>query len=226
MRLNEPITDREVLMPENATIVSCTDPGGRITFVNETFCDVSGFSEEELIGKSHNIVRHPHMPKEGFANLWTTIKAGRPWDGLVKNRAKSGDFYWVRANVTPTVENGRIVGYVSIRERPSREEVAAAEAIYAQIRAGRGRGLALRDGALVRVSLRSRLAEAWAAIGTRLALILVSASLGLGATAAAGLLGMAAPAGQFRSVCLWTVVAMPLFCTSLSLAAGWGCGPR
>ena len=186
MRLNEPITDHEVLVPENQTIVSRTDTGGRITFVNKTFCEVSGFSEEELIGKPHNIVRHPHMPKEGFANLWATIKSGQPWDGLVKNRAKSGDFYWVRANVTPVTENGAIVGYVSIRERPSREEIACAEAAYARIRSGQGHGLSLRNGALVTVSFRSRLADLWQAVGTRLVLLLAAVVLGLGVVAAAG----------------------------------------
>ena len=80
--------------------------------------------EAELLGAPHNLVRHPHMPAQAFANLWATIKAGRPWDGLVKNRTKAGNFYWVRANVTPVVENDQVTGYISIRSRPSREAIA------------------------------------------------------------------------------------------------------
>jgi aerotaxis receptor len=99
MRVNEPITDREIVLPDGEPLVSRTDPAGRIEFANHVFVEVSGFAEQELVGSPHNIVRHPHMPEQAFANLWATIKAGRPWDGLVKNRAKSGDFYWVRANV-------------------------------------------------------------------------------------------------------------------------------
>ena len=101
MRVNEPITAHEVEVPEGEPLVSRTDRGGTIVFANHVFVEMSGFTEQELIGSPHNIVRHPLMPQEAFANLWATIKAGRPWDGLVKNRAKTGDFYWVQANVTP-----------------------------------------------------------------------------------------------------------------------------
>ena len=125
MRINEPITDR----------------GGRIVFANHVFVESSGFAEQELIGAPHNIVRHPHMPQEAFANLWATIKAGRPWDGLVKNRRKTGDFYWVRANVTPVVENGEVTGFISIRSKPTREQTGQAESAYATIRAATPREL-------------------------------------------------------------------------------------
>ena len=93
MRTNEPITQNEVELPDGEPLVSRTDPGGRITFVNHVFREISGFTEDELVGAPHNLVRHPHMPAVAFANLWATIKAGRPWDGLVMNRAKTGDFY-------------------------------------------------------------------------------------------------------------------------------------
>ncbi|MGE4527920.1 MAG: PAS domain-containing protein, partial [Rhodospirillaceae bacterium] len=127
-------------------LVSKTDMMGRITFVNAAFIDVSGFSEEELIGSAHNLVRHPDMPQEAFKDLWETIKAGNPWQGLVKNRTKSGDHYWVRANVMPIAENGKISGYVSIRSKPSREEVKAAESIYARFRKGEARGITISAG--------------------------------------------------------------------------------
>jgi aerotaxis receptor len=102
---------------------------GNINYANPYFIEVSGFTEEELIGAPQNIVRHPDMPVEAFADLWSTIKSGMPWTGLVKNRCKNGDFYWVLANVTPVIENGKPVGYLSVRTKPSREQVRAADAL-------------------------------------------------------------------------------------------------
>ncbi|PWC57602.1 chemotaxis protein [Azospirillum sp. TSH7] len=171
MRVNTPITDREVHLTEGVPLVSRTDTGGRITFVNQAFVEISGFDEHELIGAPHNLVRHPHMPKEAFADLWATVKKGRPWEGLVKNRTRGGDYYWVRANVTPVVENGAVTGYISIRSKPSREEVAAAEALYAEMRDGRA-ALALEEGALVRKSRTGRAAAfAWTSLSGRMAAV-------------------------------------------------------
>jgi aerotaxis receptor len=191
MRNNEPITDREIDYPGGEPLVSRTGPGGKITFVNHVFVETSGFTEEELVGAPHNIVRHPHMPKEAFANLWATIKAGRPWDGLVKNRARSGGFYWVRANVTPVVENDQITGYISIRSKPTREEAQRAEQAYAAIRNGSAKNIGLADGELVETSYRARLVEwsnslrtrLFAAIAVDLLAILVVGWLGLGGMA-------------------------------------------
>ena len=131
MRNNGPVTNQEVELGDGDLLVSRTDASGIITFVNQKFIDISGFSEEELVGSPHNVVRHPGMPKEAYADLWTTIKAGKPWEGLVKNRTKSGDHYWVRANVTPLIEDGRISGYISIRSKPARFQVDLAERAYA-----------------------------------------------------------------------------------------------
>ncbi|WP_374377565.1 methyl-accepting chemotaxis protein [Dongia sp.] len=152
MRLNEPITDREVIVDADRPIVSRTDAGGRITFVNQAFIDISGFSEDELMGKPHNILRHPHMPKEAFADLWRACKRGDSWTGLVKNRTKDGDFYWVRANVSPVYQEDKIVGYLSIRSRPSREEVTAAGNAYALFQKGQAKGLRVEDGKVVKDS--------------------------------------------------------------------------
>ncbi len=160
MRLNEPINTVETEIPGDAPLVSRTDPAGRITFANHVFVDVSGFSEQELLGAPHNIVRHPHMPAQAFANLWQTIKSGRPWDGLVKNRTKTGNFYWVRANVTPVVEDGQVTGYVSIRSRPTREAIATAEHAYTVLRTGSATSIGLRDGELVPDSLLHRCLDA------------------------------------------------------------------
>ena len=122
MRDNGPVTNREIEMQDEDILVSKTDTGGRIQFCNQAFVDISGFNDEELVGSPHNLVRHPDMPKEAFANLWQTIKSGFPWQGLVKNRAKNGDHYWVRANVTPTIEDGEVTGYISIRTKPTEAE--------------------------------------------------------------------------------------------------------
>ncbi|OYQ35209.1 hypothetical protein CHU95_08225 [Niveispirillum lacus] len=146
MRDNGPVTNREVEMTEGDLLVSKTDTGGRITFVNDAFIAISGFSEQELIGAPHNVIRHPDMPKEAFADLWSTVKAGRPWEGLVKNRCKNGDHYWVRANVTPVIEDGQLAGYISIRTKPARADVAAAEAHYAAFRAGRAGNARIHHG--------------------------------------------------------------------------------
>ncbi len=136
MKINLPVTDVETLLPEGELIYSTTDLKGVIVEANETFIKISNYSREEMIGQSHNIVRHPDMPPEAFADLWNDLKLGRPWRGIVKNRRKDGGFYWVVANVSPIRENGQIIGYQSIRGRPSREEIAAAEAAYKQITKG------------------------------------------------------------------------------------------
>lgn len=150
MRNNGPVTGKEVLLSDDQLLVSRTDINGRIVFVNKAFTDISGFTEAELIGAPHNIVRHPDMPKDAFANLWRTIKEGRPWEGLVKNRAKNGDHYWVRANVTPITEDGRITGFISIRSKPDRASVDEAERVYALFRSGSPHAYALLDGGIVR----------------------------------------------------------------------------
>lgn len=107
MRVNEPVTQREYDFPDNATLMSTTDTQSYITYANAAFVDVSGFSREEIERQPHNIVRHPDMPPEAFADMWATLKGGEPWTALVKNRRKNGDHYWVRANATPVVRNGR-----------------------------------------------------------------------------------------------------------------------
>ena len=137
MKINEPVTDVEVSFPKDSILVSKTNRKGIITYVNPAFVVVSGFTEAEMIGKSHNLVRHPDMPPEAFKDLWDTVAAGRTWTGLVKNRAKNGDYYWVRANVTPVPLPNGDVEYMSVRTEPSVAEKQAAEALYADMRAGK-----------------------------------------------------------------------------------------
>ncbi len=124
----------ETLLPDGAFIYSRTDLQGVILEANDAFARISGYTPEEMIGRPHNLVRHPDMPKQAFADMWADLKAGRPWRGLVKNRRKDGGYYWVVANASPVRENGRITGYQSVRGKPSRDEVAAAEAVYKRIR--------------------------------------------------------------------------------------------
>ncbi|WP_440075200.1 PAS domain-containing protein, partial [Klebsiella pneumoniae] len=108
-----------------------------MTYVNPDFIKISGFTEEELLGQPHNIVRHPDMPPAAFEHMWSTLKSGRSWMGLVKNRCKNGDHYWVSAYVTPIAKNGSIVEYQSVRTKPEPEQVLAAEKLYAQLRSGK-----------------------------------------------------------------------------------------
>ena len=135
MRTNLPVTANEFTFAERDTLVSVTDTKGRITYCNPAFVLVSGFAHEYLLGQPHNIVRHPDMPEEAYRDLWDTIAKGLPWTGLVKNRRKNGDFYWVQANVTPLRDGEQITGYLSVRTLPSREQVQAAEKLYATMRA-------------------------------------------------------------------------------------------
>ncbi|WP_158091232.1 methyl-accepting chemotaxis protein [Thalassospira mesophila] len=150
MRDTGPVTNREIEMEDNSILVSRTDIGGKIDFANREFIKISGFEESELIGSAHNIVRHRDMPKEAFADLWKTIKAGRPWQGLVKNRRKNGDHYWVRANVTPVIEEGKIAGFISIRTKPTAKEKREAEQTYADMRNGTASGHRLDDGQIIK----------------------------------------------------------------------------
>ncbi|WKE66357.1 methyl-accepting chemotaxis protein [Gallaecimonas kandeliae] len=136
MRRNLPVVDSEVLFSDHEELVSTTDLRGIITYANDVFIKVAGFSEEELLGQPHNLVRHPDMPEAAFQDLWTKLKAGRPWRGLVKNRCKDGRFYWVDAYVTPIMEGKHCVGYQSVRRKPSRHLVEKAEKAYARINKG------------------------------------------------------------------------------------------
>ena len=164
MRSNQPATQQEYPFPPDQTLVSVTDLKGRITYCNTAFISVSGFAREELLGQPHNIVRHPDMPEEAFRDMWHTIQAGLPWSGVVKNRRKNGDHYWVHANATPMSDGERVLGYLSVRTPPSREAVAAAQCLYEQMNAPARSGvrsrLALHRGRPVRRDPLGRLLHA------------------------------------------------------------------
>lgn len=135
MRVNLPVTNQEYDYPAHNMLVSTTNTTGVITHCNQAFMDASGYTYEELIGQPHNLIRHPDMPPQAYKDLWATVGRGLPWSGIVKNRRKNGDFYWVRANVTPIMDGGKPCGYMSVRTKPSRAEIALATGLYAQLHA-------------------------------------------------------------------------------------------
>ncbi len=124
------ILDSEVPYPDGKLIVSRTDKAGIITHCNQSFIDMSGYSEEELIGQPHCILRHPDMPKAAFKDLWDTLQSGKKWHGYVKNLRKDGSYYWVYATAIPNIRNNEIVGYTSVRRKPSRKQINKCIELY------------------------------------------------------------------------------------------------
>jgi aerotaxis receptor len=183
MRNNQPITQKEYDLGNDVTLMSTTDPQSYVRYANAAFVEVSGFDAEEIKGQPHNLVRHPDMPREAFADMWSTLKGGEPWSALVKNRRKDGDHYWVRANAVPVVRGGKLTGFMSVRTKPTLEEVALTDVLYKQFREGKAggkrvfKGLIRRTGLLACVSIGQWLPVRWrirvAFIGL-LALLLVS----------------------------------------------------
>ncbi|EPC3489586.1 methyl-accepting chemotaxis protein [Citrobacter freundii] len=145
------VSQQNTPLDDDITLMSTTDLQSYITHANDTFVQVSGYQLNELLEKPHNLVRHPDMPKAAFADMWYTLKQGEPWSGIVKNRRKNGDHYWVRANAVPMVREGRVTGYMSIRTRATDEEIAAVEPLYKALNEGRCnrriyKGLVVRKG--------------------------------------------------------------------------------
>jgi aerotaxis receptor len=199
MRTNLPVTQNVYDFPDAETLLSTTDTSSRITYANSAFVRTSGFELDELKGQPHNMVRHPDMPVEAFADMWACLKDGYSWTALVKDRRKNGDHYWVRANAAPMVRNGSLTGYLSVRTKPLAAEVQNAEALYQRFREGRANGLAFHRGLIVRTGLMAWLSApkllpvAWR---VRIPMLLVAgvmvASLvlsGLGAASLAVMLG-------------------------------------
>jgi len=191
MRNNLPVTTVEKEFPAGEFIVSKTNLKGLITYVNRTFIEISGFVEAELIGQPHNLVRHPDVPPDAFEDLWQTLKKGMPWGGLVKNRCKNGDFYWVFANVTPIRENGQVTGYLSVRTKPTREQINAAENLYREMREGRA-NVRIVGGEVVAKGLVGAVKHAWGGITirTRLSAVVAFLSLALLCVGGAGIVGL------------------------------------
>ncbi|TCJ17148.1 PAS domain-containing protein [Parasulfuritortus cantonensis] len=201
MRVNMPVTGVEREMRDGEEITSTTDLRGVITHVNDTFVRISGFAAAELLGAPHNIVRHPDMPAAGFADLWATIQRGKPWTGLVINRCKNGDHYWVKANVTPIREGGQVTGYLSVRSKPSRAEIAAATDLYQAIRAGDS-AIQLYEGRVIKASKLGRIQTMLSnlTIKSRLQVVIGMLSLLLLVIGGMGLIGLSMTNDALRGV--------------------------
>jgi aerotaxis receptor len=211
MRLNTPVTNIERHLANDELIVSQTNLQGVITYVNPAFIHISGYLEEELMGQPQNLIRHPDMPPEAFADMWHTLKAGLPWTGMVKNRCKNGDFYWVLANVTPIKENGKASGYMSVRIKPSRAQIDATTLLYQRFKEGKAKDLEIHHGRARRTGFKGKIvALNTIPLGRRLGLsmgfisaLLVGGGAWLAATGAgAGALTLCA-LGIATSLSLW-----------------------
>ena len=137
MRNNQPVTQQQCSFPEHQRLISATDLKGQITYCNDAFVAISGFTRDELIRAPHNLVRHPDVPSAVLSHLWMSLQQGRLWMGIIKNRCKNGDYYWVNAYVTPILENNQVVGYESVRVKPTSEQIRRAKALYDRISAGK-----------------------------------------------------------------------------------------
>lgn len=223
MRNNQPVTDREYLLRDDHFLISRTDLRGRITYANPAFVEVSGFPREELIGAPHNLIRHPDMPPQAFADLWSTIKRSETWIGLVKNRRKDGGYYWVKAHVTPVVEEGRVTGYVSVRLKAERGDIERAAEQYRALREGGGRNLSLRRGQVIARGPRGWLQRfGGTSLRARLGMLAGAASLLLAAGVALtwrALAAGAASAELLRAQLLVFALGVPLL-----TALAWGAG--
>ncbi|ABP62185.1 PAS domain-containing methyl-accepting chemotaxis protein [Enterobacter sp. 638] len=194
------VTQNEYPLNDDTTLMSTTDLNSYMTHANDTFVKVSGYQLEELMGQPHNMVRHPDMPKAAFADMWFTLQQGEPWSGIVKNRRKNGDHYWVRANAVPMVRGGQVTGYMSIRTRAKAEEIAAVEPLYKALNEGRcnkrvHKGLVVSKGWLGKLPampLRWRVRGVMTALFAMLVVSLVATNASwtaLGVSAAVMLLG-------------------------------------
>ncbi|MBF1800835.1 methyl-accepting chemotaxis protein [Alloalcanivorax profundimaris] len=219
MRDNQPVTQREYQLESDDFLISRTNLRGRITYANPAFVAVSGFDNDELVGAPHNIVRHPDMPEVAFENMWACIKGGDIWIGLVKNRRKNGDHYWVRAHVTPVTEDGEIVGFVSVRLKADRPSIDAAERDYAALREGRGRHLYLHKGEVRRRGPLAALRR-WNphSVSSRMSFLFIAAAALVLATAGVGLRGLAEGAGLSRALLIALAAAgVPLLALGFRL---------
>ena len=180
------VTQNEYPLDDDTTLMSTTDIHSYITHANDTFVQVSGYPLDELTGQPHNMVRHPDMPKAAFADMWYTLQQGEPWSGIVKNRRKNGDHYWVRANAVPMVRHGKVTGYMSIRTKATAEEIATVEPLYRALNDGSckkriHKGLVVGKGWLGKLPampLRWRVRSVMAVLFAVLAATLVATSAG------------------------------------------------
>lgn len=127
---------KEIILEPDIMIVSETNEKGEILYANDDFCKIAGYTKDELIGKPHNLVRHKDMPKIAFKDLWDTVKSGKTWNGMVKNRCKNGDFYWVNATAYMVTKSNGVRKILSVRQKPTKDEILNAEILYKELRRG------------------------------------------------------------------------------------------
>ncbi|MFD0949443.1 methyl-accepting chemotaxis protein [Paraperlucidibaca wandonensis] len=212
MRNNLPVTGTERFLGEGEFILSKADQQGNIVYMNRTFIEISGFTEAELINQPHNILRHPDMPTEAFRDFWMTLKSGKAWSGIIKNRCKNGDHYWVQANAAPIWENGVITGYMSVRTRPDRKTVEATDELYRKMR-NKETKVTLSEGRLMQpgfAGLVQRLGDI--SLKRRMTLVF------LAALALWGVLGYKALGVSGSSTLQWEIIATIVFGAVLNAA--------
>jgi aerotaxis receptor len=212
MRNNQPVTQQGYTLSPGQTLVSVTDLKGRITYCNASFVEASGYQKAELLGQPHNLVRHPDMPEEAFRDLWDTIQSGLPWSGMVKNRRKNGDFYWVQANATPMMDGDTITGYLSVRTAPTAAAIAQAQGLYERMRADVSSGrnaMALHRGKVVRKDL-----------GGRVAALLRQGMLGQ-LVLLQSLAAVAVVLAEWLALPLWAVLALVVACGAVCVWRVW-----
>lgn len=191
MRNNQPVTQREYVLDDEHFLITRTDLKGRITYANPDFVEVSGFSREELIGSAHNIVRHPDMPESIYKDFWDTLERGESWRGIIKNRRKDGDHYWVEANASPILEDGEVKGYASVRLKPRAEDVERADRAYALMREGRSTGYRIERGELKRAGLAGMIGRLnLSTIRARMTMMVLIGGLLLAGSSAIGLFSL------------------------------------
>ncbi|MFH1340922.1 MAG: methyl-accepting chemotaxis protein [Pseudomonadota bacterium] len=200
MRSNLPVTSVEYPITDATLIASRTDTKGRLTYFNEEFVLAAGFTEAELMGQPHNIIRHPDMPPEAFQNLWDTLQAGKPWVGAVKNRRKNGDFYWVLATASPILENGQVTGYTSIRTKLPAEQRQEAEHVYALLRANKAQGYRIDAGIIRRRSPLDFLAFFTGSLNARLMTLVGTLALFMVSIGLAGILATRDSNARMKSI--------------------------
>jgi PAS domain S-box-containing protein len=221
MRTNLPVTNVEYPITDETLIVSKTDLKGKLIYFNDQFVQASGFTEQELMGQPHNIIRHPDMPPEAFGNLWDTLKAGKPWAGAVKNRRKNGDFYWVLASATPIWEGGQVTGYMSIRTKLPSDQREEAERVYALFRANKAQAYRVEAGMIRKRSisdhfgfftrtLKARLITLISVQAASMLIIGLEAELGLGGVTKTGVLLLGLLLGGFVGLQTIRAVGRPL----------------
>lgn len=222
MRNNQPVVDVQYPLREDQCLISRTDVSGRIVYTNPSFVEVSGFTQEELIGAPHNLVRHPDMPEEAFTDLWHTLKAGGTWTGLVKNRRKDGQYYWVLSTVSPVIEQGRVTGYGAVRVKPDQKQVAWAQKHYAQMRAGSWKGYKMVHGEIQASGWQGAVAAlSWwrMGLGGRLKLLAGGGAAWMGGVGLLGVCGILA--GADRPGWLLPVLIAATLVGVVSAGVGW-----